>query len=43
MIESFFEGEILGIVTGILRFHCEGECTESLQAVNLKFMHDQLL
>ena len=37
MIERFFDGEILGIVAGIFRFHREGECTESLQAHKLKF------
>ena len=29
MIERFFDGEVLGIVAGILRFHREGECTGS--------------
>ena len=45
MIEKYFDGEILGIVAGIVRFHREGEYTESLQAHRLKFklMRDQLL
>ena len=43
MIERFLDGEILRMVAGILCFHREGECTESLQAHKLKFMHDQLL
>ena len=43
MIKRFFDGEILGIVAGILRFQSEGECAESLQAHKLKCMHDLLL
>ena len=45
MIERFFDGEILGIVAGIPRFHRGSECTESLQAHKLKLKpkHDQSL
>ena len=45
MIEKYFDGEILGIVAVIVRFHRESEYTESLQAHRLKFklMRDQLL